>query len=100
MVGRAMYSCTACTAFNSDTADYFRKSARNFNVPCAKAGKVCIVEVEEIVDVGQLDPENIHLPAVYVKRLIKGAKYEKRIEVLDCVIDVLPLIIVLTIGGT
>ena len=50
-------------------------------MPCAKAGKICIVEVEEIVDVGEIDPENIHLPSIYVSRLLKGAKYEKRIEV-------------------
>ena len=58
----------------------FRKTARNFNVDCAKAAKVCIVEVEEIVDEGQLDPDNIHLPGVYVDRLILGKNYEKRIE--------------------
>lgn len=47
-----------------------------------RAAKVAIVEVEEIVPIGQLDPDEIHLPGVYVKRIIKGEKYEKRIEVL------------------
>jgi 3-oxoacid CoA-transferase len=51
------------------------------NVPMAKAGKVCIVEVEEIVDTGSFSPEDVHLPSIYVQRLIKGEKYEKRIEV-------------------
>ena len=58
----------------------FRKSARNFNPDVATAGKVCIVEVEEIVPTGALDPDQIHLPDVYVKRIIRGPKYEKRIE--------------------
>ncbi|MEP7222187.1 MAG: CoA transferase subunit A [Novosphingobium sp.] len=58
----------------------FRKTARNFNVPAATCGKVCIVEVEEIVPVGSLDPEAIHLPGVYVQRMIVGAPYDKKIE--------------------
>jgi 3-oxoacid CoA-transferase subunit A len=58
----------------------FRKTARNFNVPAATCGKVCIVEVEEIVPVGSLDPDKIHLPGVYVQRLILGAPYDKKIE--------------------
>ena len=58
----------------------FRMSARNFNPPMATAGKTCIVEVEEIVPTGSLDPENIHLPSVYVDRIIKGDNYEKPIE--------------------
>lgn len=57
----------------------FRKTARNFNVPAAKCGKVCIVEVEEIVPTGSLDADAIHLPGIYVHRLIKG-EHEKRIE--------------------
>ncbi|MTH77683.1 CoA transferase subunit A [Paracoccus aestuariivivens] len=57
----------------------FRKTARNFNVPAAKCGRVCIVEVEEIVPTGSLDPDAIHLPGIYVHRLIQGA-HEKRIE--------------------
>jgi len=58
----------------------FRKTARNFNVPAAQCGKVCVVEVEEIVPTGSLDPDGIHLPGVYVQRLIVGAPYEKKIE--------------------
>ncbi len=58
----------------------FRKTARNFNVPAATCGKVCIVEVEEIVPTGSLDPDHIHLPGVYVQRLVLGAPYDKKIE--------------------
>ena len=57
----------------------FRKTARNFNPDMATAGKVCVVEVEEIVPVGSLDPDQIHLPGIFVNRLIKGS-FEKRIE--------------------
>ncbi|WP_370275076.1 CoA transferase subunit A [Pararhodobacter marinus] len=57
----------------------FRKTARNFNPPAATCGKVCIVEVEEIVPNGSLDPDHIHLPGIYVNRIIQG-EYEKRIE--------------------
>ena len=58
----------------------FRKTARNFNVPAATCGKVCVVEVEEVVPVGSLDPDCIHLPGVYVQRMIIGAPYDKKIE--------------------
>ncbi len=58
----------------------FRKTARNFNQPAATCGKVCVVEVEEIVPVGSLNPDCIHLPGVYVQRLIVGAPYDKKIE--------------------
>jgi 3-oxoacid CoA-transferase subunit A len=58
----------------------FRKTARNFNHPAATCGKVCVVEVEEIVPVGSLDPEAIHLPGVYVQRMVLGAPYDKKIE--------------------
>lgn len=58
----------------------FRKTARNFNSDVAGAGKTCIVEVEEIVQPGELDPDNIHLPACYTHRIVKGELYEKRIE--------------------
>ncbi len=58
----------------------FRKTARNFNVPAATCGKVCVVEVEEIVPTGSLDPDGIHLPGVYVQRLIVGSPYDKKIE--------------------
>jgi 3-oxoacid CoA-transferase subunit A len=57
----------------------FRKTARNFNPPAATCGKVCVAEVEEIVPVGSLDPDSIHLPGIYVHRLIQG-NHEKRIE--------------------
>jgi 3-oxoacid CoA-transferase subunit A len=57
----------------------FRKTARNFNPPAAMCGKVCIAEVEEIVPRGSLDPDMIHLPGIYVHRLIQG-EHEKRIE--------------------
>uniref|UniRef100_A0A4W5NVB0 Succinyl-CoA:3-ketoacid-coenzyme A transferase n=1 Tax=Hucho hucho TaxID=62062 RepID=A0A4W5NVB0_9TELE len=59
----------------------FRKTARNFNQPMCKAAKVTVVEVEEIVDVGTFVPEDIHVPSIYVDRIVKGAVYEKRIEV-------------------
>jgi 3-oxoacid CoA-transferase subunit A len=58
----------------------FRKTARNFNLPAATCGKVCLAEVEEIVPVGSLDPDCIHLPSIYVTRLILGAPYDKKIE--------------------
>ena len=58
----------------------FRKTARNFNLPAATCGKVCVVEVEELVPAGSLDPDCIHLPGVYVQRLIVGAPYDKKIE--------------------
>ena len=57
----------------------FRKTARNFNPMMATAGKACVVEVEEIVPTGSLDPDQIHTPGIYVDRLIKGS-FEKRIE--------------------
>ena len=57
----------------------FRKTARNFNPPAAMCGKICVAEVEEIVPTGSLDPDLIHLPGIYVHRLIQGT-YEKRIE--------------------
>jgi len=58
----------------------FRKTARNFNLPAATCGKVCVVEVEEIVPAGSLNPDCIHLPGVYVQRMIVGAPYDKKIE--------------------
>ena len=58
----------------------FRKTARNFNQPMATASDVCVAEVEEIVPVGAIDPDCVHLPGVYVKRLIVGAPYDKKIE--------------------
>lgn len=58
----------------------FRKTARNFNPMAATAGKITVVEVEELVEVGSLDPDQIHTPGVYVQRIFQGANYEKRIE--------------------
>lgn len=58
----------------------FRKTARNFNAPMATAARICIAEVEEIVPTGTLDADQIHLPGIYVKRLILGSPYEKKIE--------------------
>ncbi|AXC49093.1 CoA transferase subunit A [Paracoccus suum] len=57
----------------------FRKTARNFNVPAATCGRVCVAEVEEIVPAGSLDPDCIHLPGIYVHRIVQGP-HEKRIE--------------------
>lgn len=58
----------------------FNKTARNFNPLAAMASKVCIVEVEEIVEVGSFDPDHVHLPGVYVQRIVINANPEKRIE--------------------
>ena len=58
----------------------FRLTARNFNPAVAMAGKVCIVEVEKIVEVGELEPDDIHLPGIYVHRIVHNANPEKRIE--------------------
>ena len=58
----------------------FRKTARNFNPMIATCGKVCVAEVEELLDVGELDPDQIQTPGIYVDRMVQGAHYEKRIE--------------------
>ncbi|WP_455556465.1 CoA transferase subunit A [Comamonas sp.] len=58
----------------------FRLTARNFNPAAATAGKVCIVEVEEIVEVGEIAPDDIHLPGIYVHRIVHNPNPEKRIE--------------------
>ena len=58
----------------------FRKTARNFNQPMATAGKICVAEVEEVVPVGSIEADAIHLPSIYVKRMIVGAPYDKKIE--------------------
>ena len=69
-------------AWKADTAGnlVFRKTARNFNPACAMAGKVCVVEVEELVEVGAIDPDQVHLPGIYVHRIVVNATPEKRIE--------------------
>lgn len=68
-------------AWKADTTGnaVFRKTARNFNPPAAMCGRTCVMEVEEIVEPGALDPDGIHLPGIYVHRLIQG-EHEKRIE--------------------
>ena len=68
-------------AWKADTTGnaVFRKTARNFNPPAAMCGRICIMEVEEIVPTGSLDPDHIHLPGIYVHRIIQG-QHEKRIE--------------------
>ncbi|QWF16133.1 CoA transferase subunit A [Lysobacter capsici] len=69
-------------AWKADTAGnlVFRKTARNFNPACAMAGKTCVVEVEELVEVGAIDPDHVHLPGIYVDRIVVNATPEKRIE--------------------
>ena len=59
----------------------YRKTARNFNPVMATAGKVTVAEVEELVNLGDLDPDNIHTPGIYVGRIIVGKDYQKRIEI-------------------
>jgi 3-oxoacid CoA-transferase subunit A len=69
-------------AWKADTSGnlVFRKTARNFNHPAATCGKICVAEVEEIVPVGSFEADAIHLPGVYVQRIIIGAPYDKKIE--------------------
>ena len=69
-------------AWKADTEGnlIYRKTARNFNPMMATAGKVTLVEVEELVEPGQLDPDQIHTPGIYVDRIFKGVAFEKRIE--------------------
>ena len=69
-------------AWRADTAGnlLFRKTARNFNAPMATAGKVTVVEAEEIVEPGTLEPDGIHIPGIYVDRIVKSTINEKRIE--------------------
>ncbi|MCG7343541.1 CoA transferase subunit A [Sporosarcina sp. ACRSL] len=69
-------------AWKADTLGnlVYRKTARNFNPLAAMAGKITIAEVEEIVEPGELDPDEIHTPGIYVQRLLLGTNYEKRIE--------------------
>ena len=69
-------------AWKADTAGnlIYRKTARNFNPMMATAGKVCIAEVEHLVPAGELDPDHIHTPGIYVKRIVVNATPEKRIE--------------------
>ncbi len=69
-------------AWQADSAGnlVFRRTARNFNPAVAMAGKLCVVEVEELVEVGAIDPDHVHLPGIYVDRIVVNAAPEKRIE--------------------
>jgi len=69
-------------AYKADKAGnlVFRKTARNFNPECVMAGKITVAEVEQVVEIGELDPDDIHLPGIYVNRIIVNAAPEKRIE--------------------
>ena len=69
-------------AWKGDTAGnlIYKGTARNFNPPMAMAGKITIAEVEELVQPGELDPNHVHTPGIFVKRIFKGQKFEKRIE--------------------
>jgi len=59
----------------------FQKTARNFNPMMATAGKITVAEVEELVDVGELDPDTVHTPGIFVQRIFQGKNYQKRIEI-------------------
>ena len=69
-------------AWKGDTAGnlIYKSTARNFNTMMAMAGKITIAEVEELVEAGELDPDQIHTPGIYVHRIFQGENYEKRIE--------------------
>lgn len=69
-------------AYKADKAGnlIFRKTARNFNPDVATAGKICVVEVEELVEISELNPDSIHLPSIYVHRIVVNASPQKRIE--------------------
>ena len=69
-------------AWKGDTAGnlIYKGTARNFNPPMAMAGKITIAEVEELVQPGELDPNQVHTPGIFVQRIFKGQKFEKRIE--------------------
>lgn len=69
-------------AYKADKAGnlIFRKTARNFNPECAMAGKITIVEVEQLVEIGEIDPDDVHLAGIYVNRIVVNANPEKRIE--------------------
>jgi 3-oxoacid CoA-transferase subunit A len=69
-------------AWKADTAGnlVFRKTARNFNPAVAMAGRVCVAEVEEVVEIGAIDPDHVHLPGIYVDRIVHNPTPEKRIE--------------------
>ncbi len=62
-------------------SNFLRKTAMNFNPPMCKAAKFCVAEVEEIVEVGEIPAEHVHIPSIYVKKVFLGKNFEKRIEV-------------------
>ena len=74
--------CAFVKAWKGDTAGnlIFKGTARNFNPLMAMAGKITVAEVEELVPAGELDPNQIHTPGIFVQRIFQGDKYEKRIE--------------------
>lgn len=76
-------------AYKADKAGnlIFRKTARNFNPECAMAGKFTVAEVEQIVEIGEIDPDEIHLPGIYVNRIVLNASPEKRIEQLTLKVE-------------
>lgn len=77
-------------AYKADKAGnlVFRKTARNFNPECAVAGKFTVVEVEQVVEIGEIDPDDIHLPGIYVNRIVLNANSEKRIEQMTLKVEV------------
>ena len=77
------FSFVKCWKADKDGNLVFHKTARNFNPDVATAAKVVIAEADEIVEVGELDPDEIHIPGVYVHRVVKGIKEQKRIEKLS-----------------
>lgn len=80
---RALHADVALVkAWKADKAGnlVFRKTARNFNPACAMAGKITVAEVEELVEIGDIDPDQVHLPGIYVDRIVVNASPEKRIE--------------------
>jgi len=80
MAFNADYAIVKAWKGDSEVNLIYHETARNFNPLMAMAGKITIAEVEELVPVGQLDPNNIHTPGIYVHRIFQGQKYEKRIE--------------------
>ena len=76
-------------AYKADKAGnlVFRKTARNFNPECAIAGKFTVVEVEQLVEIGEIDPDDIHLPGIYVNRIVVNATPEKRIEQMTLIVE-------------
>ena len=76
----------------------FRKTAMNFNPPMCKAAKHCIAEVEEIVEIGEIPPDQVHIPSIYVHKVFKAEKLEKRIEVCTTSKSILKGLTMINIG--